>query len=412
MRKIVLFVISLLLICVCRPTLGQVHNDTHVGLNAFTFSLFRLVSQPDMNLVISPYSVASPLSILALGARGNTRAELFKTLSLPDESNEKLVQQFNAINQSLLPSHSCGNYFCTILQKLDEKVGFKSQPLMIANAIWTAQGLPVTPSFQETLNSIVGLEWNTVNFKKTARAVVTINDWVAKKTHGKISHLLFPTDIPPLTSLVVTNALYFKGLWEHPFKKKDTTSSTFTLLDNTRITVPMMWQHEHFGYAENNILQLLQLSYKKTDLAMIIFLPKKNHTLEEVQKYLSPITFSQLLTQLTEQEIAIAIPKFSILSRHPLNTDLMKMGMVDVFSKRADFSDISPWPVFVGGILQEAGIEVDEAGTVAFAATATVIFAGAMLTKTFEADHPFIFIIYDKKTTTILFIGKVVNPLL
>jgi len=389
MKKIIGALLFLFTILITHSALADNTNGFANYLNNFTFDFYHKINSQNENTISSPYSVASLLGILAQGADGNTRAQLIQVLHLEKFNNINNIQtEFDKINTS---------------------------DFLLANSLWAAQNFNYKSSFLDLLKKSNSNHFFTLDFSKDPeKSRQTINKWVEDNTKGKIQNLINKDEISNGTKLVLTNAIYFKGLWDSPFKKEYTEPKSFASLKGN-IQVPMMEQTNDFMYSEDDKLQMLQLPYEKTNLAMLILLPKTKHTLNEIIETLNFSVMSQLLHKATNVQVHINLPRFKFESRFDSLDQVIKtLGVTDAFNPdKANFSNITTSPLIISKIIQKAVIEVDEKGTVAAAATSIIMPAGAsipMPSIEFNANHPFLFLIYDKSSELVLFIGQVVAP--
>jgi serpin B len=217
-----------------------------------------------------------------------------------------------------------------------------------------------------------------------------------------------------MTRLVLTNAIYFKGNWAKQFKENRTKDAPFTLADGRKIDVPMMNQKAEFGYTETDTFQTLELPYVNEELSMIILLPKKFDALNEFEKTLTLENLAQWLSKINKREVMVFVPKFKMTSQFGLAPVLKSMGMKDAFSSNADFSGINgKRNLFISAVIHKAFVEVNEEGTEAAAATGVVMkltSVSPVRIPVFRTDHPFLFLIRDNLSGSILFIGRVDNP--
>jgi len=239
----------------------------------------------------------------------------------------------------------------------------------------------------------------------------TINSWVEDKTEDKIKDLIPPGILNPDTVLVLTNAIYFKGTWVLQFDPKDTIDEDFTTSAGQIVKVPMMrltGKDAEFNYAETDEIQILEMPYEGEDLSMLIILPKENN-LEDIEESLTTEKLSEWKNMLKKQRVDIYIPKFKLETKYSMEGTLTKMGMPTAFTPAADFSGINgQGGIWIDKVIHQAFVEVNEEGTEAAASTAANMITAAQ--PVFRADHPFIFIIQQKDTGNILFLGRVVDP--
>ncbi|MBT9164007.1 MAG: hypothetical protein DDT24_00934 [Chloroflexi bacterium] len=233
------------------------------------------------------------------------------------------------------------------------------------------------------------------------------------QTEGRIEDLIPQGVIDVLTRLVLTNAIYFNAAWQHPFIEAMTEDGLFYLVDGGEVTVPMMRQTESFGYAEGEGYQAVELLYDGGELSMMILLPQAGD-FRAFEEALDAQAVDEIIERLERRQVALSMPRFEFDSRFSLRATLAAMGMPAAFSAEgADFSGMTGnRELFIHDVIHKAFVSVDEAGTEAAAATAVVVGIVAMPPEPVEVtvDRPFIFLIRDIETGTILFVGRVLNP--
>lgn len=369
------------------------------GNSAFAFNLYqRLRAEQNGNLFYSPYSISSALAMTYVGARGETEQQMAATIhyTLPQE---RLHPAFNGLDTTLT---SCG----------DDEAEDAFQ-LNIANAIWGQEGYKFLPTFLDTLAESYGAGLRTLDFvNKTEAARQTINDWVSEQTEEKIQDLIPKGMLDPMVRLVLTNAIYFNGKWVLPFEKNNTRDEPFTLLDGSTVSVPMMSQVESLKYAKGDGYQAVELPYRDSNVSMLFILPEASR-FEEIEAAFSAKSVTAIAGDLTPQLVHLFVPKFTFESEFNLSETLIEMGMPAAFGN-ADFSGMTGnRDLFISDVVHEAFVAVDEEGTEAAAATAVIMKLGAPMIEDailMKMDRPFLFLIRDNDTGTILFIGRVLNP--
>jgi serpin B len=366
------------------------------GNSGFALDLYQKIRDTNGNLFFSPYSISLALAMTYAGAKGDTAQQMADVLhfTLPQE---QLHPAFDALDLAL--ASQCNENF----------------KFNIANSLWGQAGFNFNSGFLDTLALNYGAGMRTLNFQENPEAArITINDWVSEQTENKINDLIPQGAIDQLTRLVLTNAIYFKASWEYAFQKDLTENDTFTLLDNTQATVPMMsWpEGETIGYAEGDGYQAVELPYEGTNMSMLILLPALDR-FEEFENTLTAERVSEIVENLENQYVLVKMPKFGFEASLDLSDTLAEMGMPLAFTLQADFSGITPDnSLFISKVVHKAFISVNENGTEAAAATAVVIrvtFAPPPPI-TVSINHPFIFLIRDTNTGTILFLGRVLDP--
>jgi serpin B len=366
------------------------------GNTAFALDLYQQLKAAEGNLFFSPYSISVALAMTYAGARGNTATQMAQTLhftldqSQPHPAFAELEARLNSVQQ-----------------KGRVKLG-------VANSLWPQKKYDFLPEFLALAREYYGVEITPVDYVNATEAARSmINEWVETKTEKKITDLIPPGILDDLTRLVLVNAIYFKGDWSSQFDKRNTSDAPFWVMPGESIIVPMMNQTREMRYARRDGLQILELPYAGDDLSMVVLLPDENDGLDELHAALTAGRLEKWTDDLWEMEVNVFLPKFKTTSAFNLNDELRIMGMPDAFDNTADFSGMNgtKWLV-IAAVLHKAFVDVNEEGTEAAAATAVVMRAKSMPAPpvVFRADHPFLFLIRDNVTRSILFLGRVVNP--
>jgi serpin B len=380
------------------------------GNNRFALGLFAKLQSRKGNLFFSPYSISTALAMACAGARGQTESQMTEVLHFPVADNRTM----DSAPKPLLDRRQFAAEFGKIIKDLNERGQEGAYTLNIANALWGQKGYGFLEAYLKLVENYDG-QLNEVDFERAAEAArKTINAWVEKKTAGKIKNLISPGVLDSMTRLVLTNAIYFKGNWARQFEKKRTQDASFTLAEGQKVDVPMMNQKAEFGYMETDTFQALEMPYVDQELSMVILLPKKSDALDEFEKTLTPDNLSQWLAKIHKQEVIVFVPKFKMTSQFSLASVLKSMGMTGAFSSDANFSGMDgKRDLFISAVIHKAYVDVNEEGTEAAAATGVVMrltSIGPNPIPVFRADHPFLFLIRDNLTGSILFIGRVENP--
>jgi len=370
------------------------------AVNAFAFDLYAQVRGAEGNLFLSPYSISSALAMTYAGARGQTADEMAATLKFPADwlaQPDRIHAAFAHLNADL-------------------NAEGKPYELTVANRLWGQAGYGFLPAFLGVLGRHYGAGLEEVDFaRRTEAARKTINAWVEKETRDKIKDLIPPGGVQPLTRLVLTNAIYFNGTWEDQFEKKRTKDADFFVTAANKVTVPMMYQTEHFQYADCDTFQMLQMPYKGGELAMVVLLPKQIGGLPALEGQLSAAMIAERLRSLKHENVRLYLPRFTMTWRVLLAGVLKKMGMPLAFNgAKADFTAMNGGkePLWIDEVIHKAFVDVNEEGTEAAAATAVVMIGTGMPRQpvVFRADRPFLFLIRDTRSGAVLFMGRVMNP--
>ena len=375
------------------------------GGNQFAFDLYGRLAGGG-NLFFSPYSISTALAMTAAGARGNTEHEMATVLHFPTEgvegessfiSRERVVASYAALQEGLVASRETRGY-----------------ELHIANSLWGQEGYPFKGSFLDLVGKHFGGGFNIADFKRNADAErVRINQWVERETREKIEDLIPADGVDSLTTLVLTNAVYFKGQWLSRFDEERTTDATFHGTGGDA-TVPMMYQKSDFQYFENEDVQVLEMPYEGEEISMLVVLPRPESlvSLRVMESRLTPEMLSDWSGRLREQELKIYFPRFEMTwGTEDISKHLAALGIRDAFGEKADFSGMTDLrDLFITSVFHKAFVAVNEEGTEAAAATAVVMARLAIMEETiFRADHPFLFVIRDDATGSILFMGRVAD---
>lgn len=365
--------------------------------NGFAFDLLKQIAkeQPGENIFISAFSVSSALQMVGNGAAGETKTEMQRVLKTDSLEPAALNEACKKLNQSL-------NSQSDVI-------------LELADGIWYQKGFHLKPAFIDHNTYFFGAELAGVDFADPKSASI-INDWADQKTHGKVQNVVqFPFD--PDTRLILANAIYFKGKWEKPFDKSKTAPRDFHLSGGETKPAPMMWQQRKFDYQEGDGFQAVRLSYAGDRLQMYLFLPAASSSPQQLLAGFDGANWrDKILPQFDEREGILVFPKFKINYDVLLNGPLKSLGMKRAFDPQgADFSAMADEQLFVSKVKQKSFVDVDEEGTEAAAVTTVGITAMSIRVdepKPFEmvVDRPFLFVIADGQTQSILFTGIIFDP--
>ncbi len=384
----------------CNESKGERMSAVVKGNNQFAADLYaRLKDQSSENLFFSPHSIAAALAMTYSGAAGETQRQMAQVLhfSVPEP---ELHEAMARLRRSLLA---------------DEKKGYQ---LQVANRLWGQKGLDFLPEFLQTARKYYGAELAVLDFARdTEQARREINDWVEKQTEEKIKELIARGVLDPRTRLVLTNAIYFKGNWQEQFNEDATRDAPFHISGEREVTVPLMHQTERFGYRAADDMQILEMPYAEGELSMFVLLPKEIDGLPKLEKKLTQDNLDKWTAGLRRQKVRVFVPRFKMTSQFGLKDTLEALGMALAFDqRRADFSRMSSSEsLYVSAVVHKAFVDVNEEGTEAAAATGVVMMPTMAPVKpeeppTFRADHPFVFLIRDNQTGSILFLGRMTNP--
>lgn len=366
--------------------------------NEFGLDLYAQFKAEKGNLFYSPLSIFTALAMTSAGARGNTLAQMEKTLRTPLGTEQHAA---------------CGSYL-TLLNAESKNGKPRGYKLSVANRLFGQKDFGFKEPFLNLTRTSYGAGLQELDFAgsvETSRQ--TINTWIEQQTQKKISNAIPPDGLPERTKLVLVNAIYFKGSWDNPFQKQVTVPKPFHLENGESVNVPTMHQLRDFKYTEiENLCQCVELPYRGKALSMVVFLPLKDlapleqlFTIENVQAWLK-------LLDGNSERVELALPKFNVTYSTDLGAPLNALGMTDAFSDAADLSGMAPKGLYISSALHKAFVDVNEDGTEAAAAT---VFGAEPSSvppppKVFNVDRPFIFIIREHATGGILFVGRIVDP--
>src|SRR5215813_2046189 len=381
-----------------QTTSGVVDKASVVqGNTEFALSLYAQLHSQQGNLFFSPLSLSTALAMTYGGARGQTAEQMATVLHFPAEQ-QQLPPVFAILSKDLHADSETPGY-----------------QLHVANALWGQKGYRFRQDFLSTTKTYYGAGLNEVDFQTAAEETrKTINAWVEQQTKDKIKDLIPLGALNELTRLVLTNAIYFKGDWLLPFMKSLTKEEDFKVATDRQVTVPMLHQTGFFKYFDGGNFQALELPYVENKLSMVVFLPKKVDGLAEFEQSLTAQNLMKWLPQLQQHEVVVTLPKFRVTAEFTLNKTLSSMGMPLAFSPHAaDFSGMSEEKdLYLSAVIHKAYVDVNEEGTEAAAATGIVTrtMSAGPPPSTFHADHPFVFLIRDNSSGSLLFLGRLVQP--
>ena len=368
----------------------MVKSDQEFAFNFFSKVFAEEANDEDNSFMVSPLSLSMALAMTLNGAEGDTKVAMQETLNLDGFSEHDINGYYKKLRYALLATDP-------------------STKLSIANSIWTNKNIPVNKDFLKVNVEFFNSKVASVNFSDE-RAAVEINKWASDNTNGLIEKVIDKTKADDLMYLL--NAIYFKGVWVSEFKKSNTLKKTFTLENGSLVDVDMMNQTAEFNYNSNDDLQIVQLPYGNEAFSMMVLLPKDNKKLHDVVEAIKePNYWSSLIAGSRKYEVVLSLPKFKTTYSKKLNNVLMDMGMGVAFSDNADFSGLSEVSSKIDFVNQNTYISTDEVGTEAAAVTTIGMVVTSMPIEPerviFNANKPFLYVIQENYTGSILFMGAV-----
>ncbi|MFW6262506.1 MAG: serpin family protein [Thermotogota bacterium] len=380
--------------------------------NLFTLELYQQLKNEGDNLLISPFSVFNAFGMLYPGSDGQTKSAISQTMHF-EQNIRQFLDDISQLQTSFKPTR-----------------GFEKPALKLANSLWAQQGYPIFDSYLDILQEYFQSEIHSVDFSDSVKTANEINQWVSEKTNDKIEEIITPDIIDQLTTLILCNAIHFKGAWMNPFSEENTNPESFFVSPTQEIQANMMNNQKSYRYQEYDGYKMLEMPYRKAtnekgtpvskaDYSMIVYLPDEDSSLEQLENQLSYSILNSTIESLMRAQsvkVEVKFPKFRVENTFNLNDPLMAMGMENPFTTLADFSKItSSKKLFISDVIHKTYIDVDEKGTEAAAVTAIIMMRTAIPNqdeevKQFHADRPFMYLIRENSTGSIIFIGKVTNP--
>jgi len=387
---------------ILEPDTGHNDMETLVESNTiFAFKLYHALSvsaSDSSNLFFCPYSISLALAMTYAGARGETESQIAQCLHF-NLSRERLHPAFNALDLALSERG-----------QVDQN--HEGLRLTIANSTWGQDGYTFVPDFLDTLALNYGAGMFLLDFaKNTETSLKTINEWVETETNSKIQDLLAEGSLDSATRLVLVNVVYFNAAWARRFDEDNTVKEPFYLLDRTHVMSDMMYVQDEFAYTRQTHYQAIELPYVGNELSMIIILPDEGR-FESVEQSLETGTLETITDYLFPARLTLKMPRFEYKGESTsLKQILSAMGMPVAFTTDADLSGISgSQKLFIDDVIHKAYVKVDEKGTEAAAATGVVVALTSAATQSLTVNRPFIFLIRDIPSGTVLFMGRIMNP--
>jgi len=396
---------ALVLACKSRPVPPATPDEVHqmaMASNAFGFGLYQRLSNTPGNFIFSPYGASECLAMASEGASGDT------------------LQEFRSVLGCPLPQQRLGPAYATLDRQLVLKTGWPKESIpstfRSANGLWVDRAFPLKRSF---LKNVEAFQAGVENLElKRDESAGRINRWASMQTDGCIPAIVDRID--PGACALLVNAVTFKGGWENPFSENLTKPGSFTLLDGSSTQVPMMHTMAGFECARTEGCQALRMPFLEGPFDLLVLLPERNE-FQAFEKAMTAERLERIASELFKTHgrfrVEVTVPRFHFENDHDLKGLLQTMGLRTPFTARADFSGLSAaGPLGISGVRQKAMVKLDEKGAEAAAATSTSITLGEDTPDElpplieFKADHPFLFLIRDITSGTVLFLGRYVSP--
>jgi serine protease inhibitor len=374
--------------------LTQDQNSLITSENSFAFDIFNRIAAKEpvsVNLMISPLSISTALSMTLNGASGSTRDAMLNALKQNGLTEEIINNSYKSLTPTLLG--------------LDERV-----KISIANSVWTEKNFAVRKAFISILTDYYSAESKPFDIQNKSAALEQINGWISDNTNGLIKNMLSEIDDNAVMFLI--NAIYFKGKWSSQFDQANTRQAPFFKADGTTIQVPMMKQTSNYKVYNGDGFTLAELPYGQGNFVMDILLPNEINGAAGFLTSLNDANLKSWTGKMTEKKVNVSLPKFKYAYKIELSQILSDMGMEIAFTDKADFSNISDLDLYISFVLHQSFIETNEEGTEAAAATIVGISTTSAPSdpEILNIDHPFIYLIRETETNTVLFAGRIADP--
>lgn len=361
------------------------------GQTEFGVELYRRLAAEPGNLFLSPASISMALGMVYAGAEGETAAEMASALRYPRAGAHEGM--------------------AALLRDLP--IAREGRRLSIANALWVQQSFGLRPGFLDQIRRHYGGGARQVDFLGApVEAIATVNRWAEEQTAGRIKNILQRENVNDRTRLVLTNAVYFKADWLHPFQASQTRPRPFRLSGGGSVSVPMMRQRGSFRLLETPAFEAVEMPYKGEELSMLLFLPKEGESLGAFEQRLEGEALRGWIERLMAGERAdleLVVPKLELDSRASLVPQLQALGMRRAFTQLAELQGMADARLYLSDVIHQTWLRVDEKGTEAAAVTAGLAEIVSM-PRRFHADRPFFFVIRDNRSGTLLFMGRIERP--
>lgn len=371
-------------------------TDMAGSLNSFSFDLYKQLKSDKENLFFSPFSIDVALLMTRQGAKLDTKTSFDKVLHIDSNLNDKNAHDF------ILSLKRFKN---------------STNQLNVSNSIWIQNNYKIETDFQNKIQTNYFADAFHVNFSDQSKSATEINKWAAQKTNNLIKNLISPNQITVSTKLVLINAIYFIDKWDKQFEKNETKKNDFYGVNNDTVKINFMNETGYYDYFENADFQFISKYYAGKDKSFCMILPKKRYGISSIDASIDKLILDSIFKHSTSTLVDLSMPKFKLEASYSLNESLSKLGLKKAFADDANFLGISTSSrLRINKIIHKTYIEVNEEKTEAAAATRIDCINGIILydelapkPKVFNANHPFMFMIIDNQTKSIIFMGRYVK---
>ncbi|KAA0715226.1 Neuroserpin Peptidase inhibitor 12 [Triplophysa tibetana] len=355
------------------------------------------------NIIFSPLGVELALGMVELGARGSSLEEIRQALGY---SNLRQDEEFS------------------LMSNLTRALSVDTYVVRLVNSLFLQTGVRFNKDFLQLMKILFRAEVETVDFSESAAVSEHINSWVENHTESKIHNLVSADDFSSATKIMLVNAMYFRGSWKNQFRPENTRTFSFTKDDGSEVQTLMMYQQGEFYYGEfsdgtteaGGVYQVLEMLYEGEDMSMMIVLPRQEVPLASLEPIIKAQLLEEWANNVKRQKVEIYLPRFKVEQKMDLKETLQQLGIKNIFTKDADLSAMTAETedgqnLFIGKVVQKACLEVTEEGAEGAAGSGMIALTRTLvLYPQVMADHPFFFIIRNRKTGSILFMGRVMTP--
>ncbi|XP_074163775.1 serpin I2 [Sminthopsis crassicaudata] len=364
----------------------------------FALNLYQNIhSSHEENIIFSPLGAKLVLGMVQMGAKGKAYHQIREVLRLQEDS---IGEEFSALKS-----------FLSAIPPKRQEFTFN-----LANALYLQEGFLVKEEYLHSNEAFFQSAVKLVNFQDAKSCAEEISTWVENKTDGKIKNMFSTEDFGPLTRLVLVNAIYFKGTWKQKFRKEETQPMDFTIKDGSVVKVPMMKMRlrTKLGYFTHSQMkyQVVELPYEGDEFSLILLLPAEGVDIEKVEKRISVDQMQSWLREMQEEHVEISLPRVQLEQKLDFKEVFRALNITEIFSGGCDLSGIADSSdLYVSQITQKIAFVINEDGSEAAASTGGQVPAiMSLASNQFVADRPFLFILKNKATESILFMGRVTNP--
>lgn len=382
----------------CRA--ADIPEDTTAEFSVRLYHRLQAAGDQD-NIVFSPLSVALALGMVELGARGASLEE---------------------IRQAVGFSHLLPGVEFSLLQNLTAALSEDNAHYVIrfANSLLLQEGITFNPEFLHLMKKYFQADVETVDFSESAAVADQINTWVENHTESKIHDLFSAEDFSSVTRLTLVNAVYFRGSWKNQFRPENTRTFSFSRDDGSEVQTLMMYQQGDFYYGEfsdgsqeaGGVYQVLEMPYEGEDMSMLIVLPRQEVPLASLEPIFKAALLEEWANNVKRQKVEVYMPRFKVEQKIDLRSTLQDLGIKNIFTNDADLSAMTDGKdLHIGKAVQKAYLEVTEEGAEGAVGSGMIALTRTLvLYPQVMADHPFFFVIRNRRTGTILFMGRVMTP--